>query len=274
VLSTPLRLIGTILGAYLFNRITYVLIDRLFEIIQQEQTIALEFSQRSALRTTTFSRVLKSLATIFWFSAAIMSVLSSIGVDLLPLLAGAGIIGLGISFAAQSVVKDVINGFFILLEDWYAVGDVIAIGNVSGLVENINLRITQIRDAEGSLISIPNSEVKIAHNRSKDWSRVNLTIQIAYGTDPDRALAVMHQLAMELYHDREWRSKLIEPPEILGIDEIDHSGLLIRIWIKTQPLKQWEVAREFRRRLTLVMERENLAVGKPQQLLQFPRDFN
>lgn len=270
IFSTPLRLLGICLMAYLFSRISAIVVDRLFAIVQQEQLAVLDTSQRLALRTATFSSVVKSILAIFWFSSAILLCLSSIGVDLLPLLTGAGIIGLGISFAAQSVIKDMINGFFILLEDWFAVGDVITIGNVSGVVENINLRITQVRNDEGSLITIPNSKIDIAHNRSKDWSRVNLMIQLADTTDIDCALAVLTQLTTELYDDVKWRSQLLEPPQVLGIDEIAYTGVSIGIRLKTLPLKQADVAREFRRRLKIAIEQEQLQIGIPQQSLRFP----
>jgi moderate conductance mechanosensitive channel len=193
--------------------------------------------------------------------------LSLVGVDLIPLVAGAGIIGLAISFAAQSLIKDMINGFLILLEDQYAVGDVIAIGTVSGFVENMNLRITQLRNSEGQLITIPNSTITVVQNLSKDWSRVDLAIDLAYGTDPDHALAVIRELAQEMYNDGDWGAKMPDPPEVLGIDEVNHNGLLIRVWIKTLPLQQWIVAREFRRRLVLALGREGLSIGVPQQSL-------
>jgi small conductance mechanosensitive channel len=190
-----------------------------------------------------------------------------------PLLAGAGIIGLAISFAAQGLIKDIINGFLIILEDQYAVGDVIVIGDLGGLVESMNLRVTQIRNNEGQLITIPNSAISIVQNLSKEWARVDLSIRIAYDTNPDQALDVLRKLGQEIYQEQIWREKIIEPPEVLGIDDLQHSGMLIRIWIKTQPLQQWSVAREFRRRLKLVLEQENIAIGIPQQAFLLENTF-
>ena len=159
LLSTPLQLLGIALSIYVLTRLSDVLVDRLFESIQSNEFIPPEASQRVALRVSTVARVVKSTASLLWIGAGVLAGLSLLGVDLLPLLAGAGIIGLALSFAAQSVIKDVINGFLILFEDQYAVGDVIAVGNVGGLVENINLRITQLRNSEGMLITIPNSQI-------------------------------------------------------------------------------------------------------------------
>lgn len=269
VLSAPLQLLGVGVGTYILVRFGDLLIDRFFEAVEETDFLAPQTSHRRALRISTLSRVFKSVTTLVAVSAGALIALSVVGVDLLPLLAGAGIIGLAISFAAQSVIKDTINGLLILVEDQYAVGDVIAIDDISGLVENINLRITQIRDSEGKLITIPNSAITIVQNLSKDWSRVDLAIAVAYGTNPDRALNILRQLSQEMYADRDWRTQLIEAPEVLGIDAIDHSGILIRVWIKTQPLQQWLVAREFRRRLKLRMKEEGIEIGAPQQFLHF-----
>jgi small conductance mechanosensitive channel len=265
LLSTPLQVIAIAFLTYLLIRISNLLIERFSGFLKAREFAILRPYQRMDLRVSTVSRVLKNVAGIIWFSLGFLTVLSSIGFDLVPLLAGAGIIGLAISFAAQGLIKDVINGFLIILEDQYAVGDVIVVGNLGGLVENMNLRITQIRNNEGQLITIPNSSIAIVQNLSKDWARVDLTIRIAYDTDPDRALHILKDLAQEIYQESVWRSKIIDPPEVLGIDELEHSGMLIRIWIKTEPLQQWAVSREFRRRLKLRMEKEGLAIGIPQQ---------
>jgi moderate conductance mechanosensitive channel len=269
VLSTPLKVLGIALGVYVLLRLSDAFVDRLFEVVEAGQFLSLDSSQRLALRICTVSRVTKSVTSILLVGAGALIGLAVLGVDLVPLLAGAGIVGLGISLASQNVIKDVINGFLILFEDQYAVGDVVAIGDVGGLVENMNLRITQLRNNEGRLITIPNSAITIVQNLSKDWSRVDLTLTIAFDTNPDYALQSLRKLSEEIYRDRTWHFKILELPEVLGIDEIDHTGLRIRIWIKTRPLEQWAVAREFRRRLKQMMEIEHLAIGVPQQLLHF-----
>ncbi|HEY9768591.1 MAG TPA: mechanosensitive ion channel family protein [Coleofasciculaceae cyanobacterium] len=269
IISTPLQLLGIGIGTYVLLRLDDLLTDRFFETVQTSEFLTSQTSHRRALRLSTLSRVIKSVTSIILVGTGVLIALSAIGVDLVPLLAGAGIIGLAISFAAQSVVKDAINGFLILVEDQYAVGDVISIGNANGLVENLNLRITQLRDSEGKLITIPNSAIIVVENHSKDWSRVDLTIKIAYGTNPDRALKVLQEIAQEMYRDRYWQTQLIELPEVLGIDAIEHSGMLIRVWLKTEPLQQWKVAREFRRRLKLAMKDKGIEIGTPRQFLHF-----
>ncbi|HEY9807439.1 MAG TPA: mechanosensitive ion channel family protein, partial [Candidatus Obscuribacterales bacterium] len=267
--SAPLQVLGIGLLSYVGIRAIEVLIDQFFDAIAEGQLLEPKASQRLALRVSTFSRVIKSVVTIVFTFVGGLAALSVVGVDLIPLLAGAGIIGLAISFASQSIIKDMINGFLILLEDQYAVGDVITVGEVSGLVENMNLRITQLRNNEGRLITIPNSAIAVVQNLSKDWSRVDIAIDLAYGTDPDHALEVIRQVGESMYSDREWRSKMPEAPEVLGIDELDHTGILIRVWLKTQPLQQWKVGREFRRRLKYALDEAGIEIGSPQQALWF-----
>ena len=273
LLSTPLQIVAIAFVTYLLIRISNLLIERFSGFLKARDFAMLKPYQRLDLRVSTVSQVLRNVTGIIWFGLGILAILSSIGFDLVPLLAGAGIIGLAISFAAQGLIKDIINGFLIILEDQYAVGDVIVIGDLGGLVESMNLRVTQIRNNEGQLITIPNSAITIVQNLSKEWARVDLSIRVAYDTNPDQALDVLRKLAQEIYQEQIWREKIIEPPEVLGIDDLQHSGMLIRIWIKTQPLQQWSVAREFRRRLKLVLEQENIAIGIPQQAFLLENTF-
>jgi small conductance mechanosensitive channel len=149
------------------------------------------------------------------------------------------------------------------------VGDVIVVGDVGGLVENMNLRITQLRNGEGRLITIPNGAISIVQNLSKEWARVDLTIEVSYDSNVDKVLAVLQELADDIYSQRQWREKIIDRPEVLGIDDIDHAGILIRIWIKTKPLQHWSVGREFRRRIKILLDDMQIDIGVPQQSVVF-----
>ncbi|MBD2327919.1 mechanosensitive ion channel family protein [Alkalinema sp. FACHB-956] len=270
LLAMPLKLLGIALGVYCSIRLSDAIIDRIITSVFQDKWALDQFSHRLSIRLNTLSRVLKSALSLLIVSSGGLLSLAIVGVDLIPVLAGAGIIGLAVSFACQSLVKDVINGLLILLEDQYAVSDIVKIGEATGSVENMNLRITQLRDAEGRLITIPNSSINIVENLSKDWSRVDLTVEIDYQSDPDRALSLLKTMAQTMYHESPWNQKILEPPEVLGIDRINHVGLQIRIWLKTRPLEQFVVAREFRRRLKRLMDREQLGIGIPQQRLDTP----
>ncbi|MEL6928867.1 MAG: mechanosensitive ion channel family protein [Cyanobacteria bacterium J06600_6] len=264
-LRIPFRISLVALLVYFLIRSTYFLIARLSATAIDGQPAVPKVNQRRKLRINTTTRILRSAVTIFWVSLGILAAFWVNGVNLAPLLTGAGIFGLGISLASQNLIKDAINGFVIIWDDRYAVGDIVDIGTVSGMVENINLRITQLRDAEGRLITVPNSAVEIVSNRSSQWSRADINIPVAYQTDIDRALGVIQQVAQTITQDSQWQERIWEFPNILGVEKFSDRGILIRIWIKTEPLKQWEVAREFRRRVKIAFDRAGIPIPLPQQ---------
>jgi small conductance mechanosensitive channel len=265
----PLRLGLIAIGTYALIRLSYALTDKFASALARNQLLTPEANRRLQLRISTISGVSKGIITLTVFAVAILVALSTLGLDIGPVLAGAGIIGVGLSLASQSLIKDALNGFFIILEDQYAVGDVINVGDVGGLVENINLRITQLRDAEGRLITIPNSEIKIVANLSSNWSRADLAIPVAYYADVDKALELIGQVAERMSQDQPWKEKIVDKPEVLGVDDFGSRGVIIRVWIKTQPLKQWEVARQFRRRLKVALDEAGISIPMPQQEVWF-----
>jgi small-conductance mechanosensitive channel len=265
VLQLPLRILVIFFVTYGLIRLSAVGIDRLFLTMQDQAGLTLERSQRLALRLSTFSQVINSITAVAIATIAGFIVLSQLGLQIAPLLAGAGIVGIAISLASQSLVKDIINGFLILLEDQYGVGDVILVKGVSGFVETMNLRITQIRNEEGRLITIPNGQIDIVQNLSKEWARVDFMIPVGLTADLDQALALVETTAHDLSRDGIWGSLILEPPLLLGIEKLDSLGATIRLWIKTQPLKQWDVAREYRRRLKFAFEEAGVPIGMPQQ---------
>lgn len=264
----PLRLGVVLLVTYVAVRLSYALIDRFSStLIRSTVFITPEDSARLQLRVSTFSGVTKSIATAICVGVGFLLALVSLGIDIVPLLAGASLVGVAVSLASQNLIKDAINGFLIILEDQYALGDVINVGNVGGLVENLNLRMTQVRDSEGRLITIPNSEIKVVANLSSRWSRADLTIPIAYQADTEEALKLIKTVADKMNQELQWRSQILEPPQVLGIDQFGDRGLIIRVWIKTQPLKQWDVAREFRRRLKIALDEAGISISVPQQAI-------
>ena len=269
--TVPFRIMAVGLITYIVIRLTYFLIAKLSKPAIKRQSIDLHVNQRSKLRIDTTTRILRSVVTVVWLIIGILVAFQVNGVNLAPILAGAGIFGLGLSLASQNLIKDAINGFIIIWDDRYAIGDIIDIGNVSGLVENINLRITQLRDAEGRLITVPNSAVDIVANRSSQWSRADINIPIAYQSDVDSAIAVVHQVAEIMTKDPQWQEQIWEFPNILGVDQFSDRGIMIRVWIKTEPLKQWDVAREFRRRVKIALDVAGVSIPVPQQQILFER---
>lgn len=269
IMPLPLQLLALFWGTNVLIRLSAALVDRSLLALQDRMVLSPEASQRMALRFSTFSQVMRSVMAFFLWAIATLIGLSIVGIQVAPLIAGAGLLGLGISFASQNLIKDVINGFFILVEDQYGVGDVVVIGDVAGFVENMNLRITQLRNEEGRLITIPNNTITVVQNLSKEWSRVDLMIDVAHSADIDQALLLIKETAYEMTEDRQWRSLILEPPSLLGVDRLDYRGATVRIWIKTQPLKQWEVAREYRRRLKVAFNQAGIDIAAPQQWIAF-----
>ena len=264
----PLRLGVVFLGTYVAIRLIYALIDRFTTtLISSGALLTPESSERLQLRVSTFSGVTKSIATGICIGVGFLLALVSLGIDIVPLLAGASLVGVAVSLASQNLIKDAINGFLIILEDQYALGDVITVGDVGGLVENLNLRMTQVRDSEGRLITIPNGEIKVVANLSSRWSRADLTIPIAYQADVEKALKLIESIGFEMDKDPQWERQILETPQVLGIDQFGDRGLIIRVWIKTQPLKQWDVAREFRRRLKVALDEVGISISVPQQAI-------
>lgn len=270
LLKQPIWILLIFIGTNLAIRGSSVAIDRFFKTLQETGNLTRAASQRQALRFSTFTVVLKGITTFLFTTLGIILMLNQLQIPVGPVLAGAGIMGIAISFASQSFVKDVINGCLILLEDQYAVGDVIDVGGASGLVEYMNLRVTQLRGAGGRLSTIPNGSISIVHNLTKDWSRADFKIEVSYDTDVDLALAVVKQVAVQMQRDPEWQEMILDPVSLLGVDGLDHSGIQILIWIKTKPIKQWSVEREFRRRLRLAFAEHGISIGVPQRSLMLP----
>jgi len=267
VWATPLALLVIWFGVSLAIRISKSLIDRFLHSWRINPLLPLAEAQRIALRSTTIAEALKGLLTFLFVILGIISTLSLFDIPTGSILAGGAIIGLAISFGSQSLVKDLVNGCLILIEDQFAVGDVIKIGDLSGLVENLNLRVTQLRNGEGELITIPNSNISNVSNLTRLWSRIDFSIVVAYENDPVKVLNVLRQVSKQLYSEPEWRDRLQEPPEVLGIDDLSHTGMLVRVWIKTAPMEQWSVGREFRLRVRQAFEANNIQIGKPQWIV-------
>ncbi|AFY60788.1 mechanosensitive ion channel family protein [Synechococcus sp. PCC 6312] len=228
--------------------------------------------QRSALRIGTTLTVLGDLKTTIVYGVALGLVIGSLGIPVGSVIAIGGLLAFALSLGAQSLVRDLINGAFIIWEDQFGIGDVVVIGDVSGAVENMNLRITQLRNGEGRLITIPNSAISVVENLTRTWSRVDFTIDIDSQTPAHQALDCLKQVTTELYTDPAWHEKILEPPEVLGIEQLTHSGLSIRIWIKTKPGQQWAVGRELRQRVQRTMLKAGLEIGRPQQTLINPQN--
>jgi len=199
-------------------------------------------------------------------------ILGELGVEIGPILAAAGIVGFAIGFGAQNLVQDIISGFFILLEDQIRVGDVVEIAGKGGLVEKITLRMIVLRDLAGNVHFVRNGEINIITNMTKEYSRYVFDIGVAYREDVDKVIEVIQQVDEGLRGDPEFKDDILEPIEILGLDQFANSAVIIKARTKTKPIKQWRVAREFNRRLKKKFDERNIEIPFPHVTLYMGED--
>ena len=223
-------------------------------------------SLRRVQRAETVGALLKSVASFGIWSLAGLMALGTLGLDLGPLIAGAGIVGVAVGFGSQNLVRDFISGIFMLMEDQYGVGDVVDAGPATGTVEGVGLRTTRLRDLSGTLWHIPNGEIRRVGNRSQGWARALVDVEVAYSTDLEAATRTIERVAHELYVDEQWAPKLLEQPEVWGVEELGPDGIRVRLVAKTRPLEQWNVARELRARLKVAFDQAGIAVTAQQAL--------
>ncbi len=228
--------------------------------------------ERQVARAATIRNVIESAARLVLISFFVLFVLAQIGLNLAPLLAGVGILGLAISFGAQSLVKDFITGFFILAEDQFGVGDVVTIAGLSGAVESLSLRVTTLRALDGAVHVIPNGQIDKVTVASKEWSRSVVDVEISYRSDLDHALAVISDEATQMTKALGWSWRIVGPPEVTGVEAFGASGILVRVLFKTLPKEQWGVGREFRRRLKLRLDAEGIDIPYPHTTLYWGED--
>ncbi|MEO0350969.1 MAG: mechanosensitive ion channel family protein [Cyanobacteria bacterium P01_A01_bin.15] len=263
--KVPAAIVIIAIVAYLGVRISYKLIDRFVNTLEDRSGINFDNHRRIDLRISTISSVIKNIANFVWLVVGMIVALAILGINLGVLLASFGIFGLALSLASQNLIKGAVTGFFILLEDQYAIGDVVKIGDDAGLVENMNLRITQLRDTGGRLITIPTSDITRVANYSLHWSRCDLHLPINYEANIDEMLQLVREVGNDLRNDPDWGTLILEDPDILGVEDLGDSAITLRVWIKTQPMKQWDVSREYRRRFKQALESTDAQVPFPQR---------
>lgn len=228
-----------------------------------EVTEHLRQARRQQLLTLT--QILRWGLDILIVGAGVLMLLSTFGIDVTPLLASVGVAGLAVSLGAQTLIKDLIGGVLILLENQYVVGDVIQVGDVSGSVERLTLRTTCVRDLDGKLFIVPNGDVRIVSNATKGWSRAVVKVGVAYEEDMDRVFAVMEGVAKAFAQDPDFEPQLLEPPKVMGPMSLDDWAFSVWITVKTKPGQQWAVARDLRKRILAACERESITLPYPRQ---------
>ena len=220
-------------------------------------------------RISTLGGILRTTGVVAIWAIALMITLKKVGVDIGPIIAGAGIVGLAVGFGAQNLVRDIISGFFILFENQVRVGDVATVNGTGGIVESINLRTVVLRDLSGIVHIFPNGTISTLSNRTKGWSAMVFDIGVAYKEDTDRVSEVMIEVAEELRQDKFFGEKIIEPIEILGVDAFGDSSVVIKARQKTKPIQQWAVGREYLRRLKKAFDEKDIEIPFPHRSMYF-----
>ena len=258
--------IGLIIGiAYLGLRLLRVAFNRLETLLNRAAAAAEVTPGATSKRVLTLMSVLWTIVVgLVWFVVVLMT-LGQIGVNVTPVLAGAGIVGLAIGFGAQNLVKDLVSGFFLILENQVRVGDVAIINGTGGLVEAISFRTIVLRDEAAVVHVFPNGSINTLSNMTKDWSAYVISVNVAYKEDPDRVADVMRRVAEEMYAEPRYRSAMLEPIEIFGVDGFTESAVTIKARLKTQPLQQFAVGREYRRRLKKAFDAEGIEMPLSQR---------
>ena len=232
--------------------------------LQHEQA---ESSEELSKREETLTHVVQWSANGTLLFVVGLTILGELEVNVAPALASVGVIGIALGFGAQTLVRDVITGAFILLENQYRTGDVVNIAGIGGLVEQINLRRTILRDLDGIVHSIPNGEVRVASNYTKEWSRINLNISVAYGTDVDLAREVINRVGQEMAADPEFGPLIVGAPRLLRVDALEDSGVALKVLGETKPIRQWDVAGEFRQRILKAFAEAGIEIPFPHRVV-------
>ncbi|HEU4515641.1 MAG TPA: mechanosensitive ion channel family protein [Nocardioidaceae bacterium] len=222
---------------------------------------------RREQRAKAMGSLLKSVVTGVVFTMAVIMALSEIELDVAPLIASAGIVGVALGFGAQSLVKDFLSGIFMIFEDQYGVGDVIDAGEATGTVEAVGLRVTRLRDINGTVWYVRNGEILRIGNMSQNWAQTVLDIPVSYTEDLHRVRTVLGDVAHDLWDDEEFKGKILEEPQVWGVQSLEPDSVLVRVVLKTAPLEQWEVARTMRERIKARFDFEGIEIPLPQRVI-------
>lgn len=265
LLTSGIRLFAILVAGFIIDSILHFAIERTV----RKAVVSSEFQSRAAekKREDTIIQVLFGTShIILWIVVSVM-VLSELGVNVAPILAGAGIVGVAVGFGGQYLIRDIITGVFLIWENQFRVGDVITIGNTTGTVESITLRITILRDMDGTVHTIPNGEIKQTANRTKDFSRINMNIGVGYGDDLEKVTDVVNRVGIALSEDSEWKDKIRSAPKFVRVNSLGDSSVEIRITGETTAGDQWGVAGELRKRLKYAFDKEGIEIPFPQRVI-------
>ena len=268
LIGKPLAILVIVLGAIVVRWLASKAIDR---VVKRAETAALPGARqtfnRRAQRAKSLGSLLKSITTTLIFGIAFVMVLSEVGLNVAPILASAGVLGLAIGFGAQNLVKDFLSGVMMMIEDQYGVGDAVDLGEAIGTVENVGLRVTRVRDVDGTVWYVRNGEILRVGNQSQNWARTVLDIKVGYREDLVRVRQILQEVAHGLWEDEDYKDVIIEEPEVWGVEDLSPDAVVMRVTLKTAPMEQWQVAREMRARIKSRFDHEDIEIPMPQRVI-------
>jgi len=256
------RIVAVLILAFILTRLLKVMARHLSNLGSSQGLPSAVRSQQ--LRT--LSSVVHSVGLFIIMFLAALQILPLLGINMGPLLASAGIAGVAIGFGAQTLVRDFINGFFILVENQYDIGDTIKVAGVTGTVESVTIRRTVLRDGDGTVHNVPSSEIKVVSNLTRDWSQLAMNISVAYSADSDRVIKLLQEVGVDLASDPTYSATILAKPEVPGIEKVSGDTVDYLMLVKTKPGKQDDVRRELRRRIKASFEKNKIEPGNPNRV--------
>jgi len=264
----PLAIAALVLLALIVRWVLYRLIDRVVRHAE-DGVLPDRFGSRDAAGSQTrrvqcaktMGDLLKSIVNGILLAVFGTMILSELGVNIAPIIASAGIVGIALGFGAQSLVKDFLSGIFMIFEDQYGVGDVVDVGTASGVIEAVSLRVTRLRDQKGTVWYVPNGEILRVGNMSQNWARAVVDVNVRYGEDLSRVTRILREVAHDIWQDEDYKDIVIEEPEVTGVETMTTEAISLRVLIKTAPMQQWAVARELRLRIKARFDHENIKMA-------------
>lgn len=267
LLDHGLKIAAIIIAAYLIRRYVVIFIEQIVrKTIVSDHLLTKEAKKQ---REDTLIRIFTGSLVTLVLLLALLMVLQEIGIAVGPLLAAAGIAGLALGFGGQYLIRDLISGLFIIMENQYRVNDVVCLDGTCGIVEDISLRMTTLRDLDGVVHHVPHGAIKKVSNLTKHFSRVNLNVGVAYNSSVEQVISVVNKVGQELADDPAWKEFILKPPQFRRIDDFGDSAIIIKIVGETKPIKQWDVGGELRKRLKIAFDKEGIEIPFPQRVVHY-----
>jgi moderate conductance mechanosensitive channel len=264
LLAHGIKIILIVVLAFVVSRAAKIFIKKIIKKLVFDRLLDSEDKKK---REDTLVKIFSATINIAVWILALLMVLQEVGIAIGPLLAAAGIVGLAFGFGGQYLIRDLISGLFIIMENQYRIGDVVCFDGTCGLVEDISLRMTTLRDLDGTVHHVPHGIIDKVSNLTKSFARVNLNIGVSYHSNLEHVISVVNRVGDELASDEEWKEKIIKAPQFLRVDDFGESAVIIKILGETKPILQWEVTGELRKRIKISFDKEGIEIPFPQRVI-------